>query len=826
MPRTVNVNYITKEVKILLHDSETESLAAATAIAAAESAQEAKDVVVDNLQDSLDAIDAKTETEKTELDNYTDTKKTEISSFATEELQPYVSAAAASAQAADTTATALTTFLETKETLTAPAVDSTLSVSGAAADAKVTGTIVDELLEQNVFDILRMLPKTSRTGSINFEWLSDGSCHVYGSIPSVSTNTQLFGSPSSFPKGMKAGGRYFLNYKSASTKVGFWIYTYKNNDTSTLKSLIEAATAPTVFSIPSDVTGILIRIVCLGRYVGTAVDEIVKPEILPYELYAKTQSVNNWQNPSSLGISTADDIDKNCFVFVSSNSSVPSITDTPFVPCWLQTIKADEKNNLMMQIAYAYNYSETLIMAYRVKKAGTWGDWLHLFSGSINNYGVIPFNKYASCDEVDISGVYFVSSYEGVLNIPDFPLNQAGWLYTITTKTNASDFRVQFAYPYNPASANIQYRIKNNSGWTNWMDISSEAGTVTEIQQEISRDTYNNTYNITTNPQITTDSNGWLQPVDTNTADETGKTDMTGAIMSMLNSNGYCHLAPGIYYVSGNIDMPTGSTLEGCGRDTIIRLLNSVESGYIARVKEYSTIKNIRFSGGYADGDVSTPDIGGRKGIIYIGNRDGQEPSVTPSTGKNCHITNCWFENLDSGIYGHNAGGGLQEGLIVSDCYITLCKAGINLDYWTEYCKFTNVVVFKCYYACINNGGNNVFTSCTFHGTVGFLIDNTNGQSPNNAHGSVIGCVFNHIDNWNRPQTLGGGNAIEVRNITNGFIFTGCQIWYGKIFIQDSIGVVVSDSLMLGGAVNNITVTGEYPAFFNNNIFKNAPDLT
>ena len=155
MPRTVNVNYVTKEVKILLHDSETESLAAATAIAAAASAQEAKDVVVDNLQDSLDAIDAKTETEKTELDNYTDTKKTEISSFATEELQPYVTAAATSAQAADTTATALTTFLETKETLTAPAVDSTLSVSGAAADAKVTGDYIHNVKLECPYSFVR-----------------------------------------------------------------------------------------------------------------------------------------------------------------------------------------------------------------------------------------------------------------------------------------------------------------------------------------------------------------------------------------------------------------------------------------------------------------------------------------------------------------------------------------------------------------------------------------------------------------------------------------------------------------------------------------------
>lgn len=103
MPRTVNINYVTKEVKILLHDSETESLAAATAIAAAESAQEAKDVVVDNLQDSLDAIDAKTETEKTELDDYTETKKTEIETLG----QGYVDSASQKVDEANTILTAI-----------------------------------------------------------------------------------------------------------------------------------------------------------------------------------------------------------------------------------------------------------------------------------------------------------------------------------------------------------------------------------------------------------------------------------------------------------------------------------------------------------------------------------------------------------------------------------------------------------------------------------------------------------------------------------------------------------------------------------------------
>lgn len=513
-------------------------------------------------------------------------------------------------------------------------------------------------------------------------------------------------------------------------------------------------------------------------------------------------------------------ITKNSVYFVSSSNNVLSIPDFPLgEPGWIQTFYLSA--NLRIQFAYSWRKEDTKVLM-RKCQLGNWGEWHDISIGDfVVRQGRAPVT---SCDDVTESGFMFNSSSEGVLNILDFPFNSPGWLETVCHGSNI----LQFAYSWNTNENSIKMRRKQLGTWTNWVTISGDGGggqVITEIQQEISRDTYNNTFNISTTPTITTDTNGWLQPVDTDTADETGKTDMTGAIMSMLNDTGYCHLAEGIYYVSGSIDMPKGSTLEGCGRGTIIRLLGSVTSGYIARLKEYSTIKGIRFSGGYNDGDVSTPDIGGRKGIIYIGNRDGQEPSVSPSTGKNCQISNCWFENLDSGIYGHNAGGGLQEGLTVSDCYITLCKAGINLDYWTEYCKFTNVVIFKCYYACINNGGNNTFVACTFHGTVGFLIDNINDKSPNSAHGSVIGCTFNHIDNWNNPSTLGGGYAIQVLNTLNGFIFSGCQFFYGQIYIQNSKGIAVSDSLFLGNLVGKITVTGNYPGFFSNNIFLNQPEL-
>lgn len=68
---------------------------------------------------------------------------------ATEKANIAQSSAATAVQAKDdatSIATALTAFLETKETLTAPAVDTTLSVPGAAADAKVTGDTFKEAI--------------------------------------------------------------------------------------------------------------------------------------------------------------------------------------------------------------------------------------------------------------------------------------------------------------------------------------------------------------------------------------------------------------------------------------------------------------------------------------------------------------------------------------------------------------------------------------------------------------------------------------------------------------------------------------------------------
>lgn len=519
-----------------------------------------------------------------------------------------------------------------------------------------------------------------------------------------------------------------------------------------------------------------------------------------------------WINRGSTTAETCDSLTAEGVYFCSKTGTEKSIEDFPFDNAgWLISTSEGEQ-----ALQYAVEWAARPKILIRERRHNVWGDWSDVTGAALNvpRSNIYQPTDPVSADDLTESGVYFSSSTEGVPGIEDMPFYN-GWLWVSALVDNNNPIYLQIAYPY-ATTFNPYYRRMGIDGvWSSWKELGSGSG----------HTTIENTYNITCSPQITTDTNGWLQAVDTDTSSESGKTDMTGAIMTMLSSTGYCHLGPGIFYVSGNIDMPEGSMLEGCGRQTVVRLLQSVTDGYIVRMHTRSTVKNICFSGGYGDLDVSSgSNAEKRRGINFIGNRDGEDTGVTPTTTRTCMVEGCWFKNLGSGIYGYNSNGGINEGMIINDCYFETCKAGINFDYWTEYHKVSNCVTFKCYYGCINNGGNNVFTNCSFHGTIGFLMDNSDADKTNNSHGSCIGCVFNHIDNWNHPADGGGGDALKIISNANGFLFDGCQFWYSAVKIQNSRGMTFS-CCMFGGGAPVIKVEGSYGAFFNGCTFQNAPSL-
>ena len=692
----------------------------------------------------------------------------------------------------------------------------------AAQDTKIES--LKSAISNTAIDVLRYGTPTLpiSNGGVQATKVDDSTIHAEGTISSSAFFT-YYANVNALPQWLEKGKTYTLVISGATSGntdgVYFEVLGFSNGSTQVSFTGYKYLNGKYNFKIPDDfVGGVYIRVGWLGANSGHVVNETIT-----YHIYSQTdedilqtdQSVHFYHGNTTDFVS-CDDVPTGVILFVSSSGGVKEISDFPFNSAG--TLVCMGSPDWPIQYAFSWNTSVVKVKSRNRGLNSTWNNWADTSTDISLCMKYVPSYSYESCDDIANQSILFIGSSGGVLSIPDAPF--IGFLQTIYV---TSSIIFQIMYPWQPTN-HIKYRIKNFDGWTSWLEIGS--GSITNVTQNITRDTYNNTINITTSPTITTDSNGWLQPVDTNTADETGKTDMSGAILSMLNDTGYCHLAPGIYYVSGNIDMPANSMIEGCGKQTIIRLLQSVNSGYIARMHTRSTIKNVCFSGGYSAGDISDGNIGGRKGIIYIGNRDGHDTGVTPSTCTLCQIEGCWFENLDSGFYGYNAGGGLQEGVEVSNCYFTRCKAGINIDYWTEYSKFVNCVTFQCYYGCINNGGNNVFMNCTFHGVIGFLIDNSAGDKANSAHGSVIGCTFNHIDNMNNPSQLGKGIGIKVLNTTAGFIFANCQLWYGRIHIENSSGIQIS-GCEFGGIGDSqypvLELSGSTPVFIDNCLFQSLP---
>lgn len=342
--------------------------------------------------------------------------------------------------------------------------------------------------------------------------------------------------------------------------------------------------------------------------------------------------------------------------------------------------------------------------------------------------------------------------------------------------------------------------------WETWQEIS---GTTNNYTNEYSFPEYSSSYTIEQiSPSITTDTNAYLAP----TGDST---DRTAEIVAMLTSLGVCRLGKGTYYVNG-IDMPNGTSIIGAGNATKL-LLSGTSDGYAIKMGQDCTVSDCFIAG--SNGIVTlSSTIGGRHGILWQGNyTQTQASSQQPARG---FISNVRIGHFTGGgITCYDTGYGTYNNLEVSNVFITNCGAGINISYFSEFHKFTNVRTPTCYYGCVNNGGNNTFVNCDFSGCIlGFLMDNSTNQSINNSHGSCIGCVFNHSDSNN-------GIGIKILNCDNGYVFSGCQIFYSQVDIEDSDGVVVSSS-NFGSTNCTITISGGGAVLFNGNMHETAPTIT
>ena len=322
----------------------------------------------------------------------------------------------------------------------------------------------------------------------------------------------------------------------------------------------------------------------------------------------------------------------------------------------------------------------------------------------------------------------------------------------------------------------VRLYVQGTDTWFAWSNRSSG----TTYNNTYTTEHYDNTYNITCSPTITTDTNNYLASTGDNT-------DRTGDIQTMLNTTGVCHLGPGRFVVTG-VDIPNYGLLTGSGTKTVIVLADSVTSGYAVKLKTYSRVTNTRIVGSLTS--ITRPAaVGTRHGVLFEGTANAPSGATTyyRSSVDNCLIT----DFTGGGITMYNTGLSPSSSLHVSDVFVARCGVGINIPYFSEFHRVTNVSAQECLYGCIDNGGNNNFANCDFStNTIALLIDNSTGQSRNNTHGTFSACTFHHSDNtYSGGSIVSVGTAMRILGASNGEVFTGCQIGYGAIEIDGSRGI-------------------------------------
>ncbi len=291
-------------------------------------------------------------------------------------------------------------------------------------------------------------------------------------------------------------------------------------------------------------------------------------------------------------------------------------------------------------------------------------------------------------------------------------------------------------------------------------------------------------------------------------------TDRSADIEKLLTEKGACVLGSGLFYVSG-VKMPDHSTLMGLGECSEVILLEEVESGSAISMGSRCCIKNLAVKGAKEDLERPT-EMGNRHGISFAGTATSKDWS---GQNRNCIIESCQIRSFSGGgITCVGTGYSVGCSVTATNCHINYCGAGINISHFSEFHRFTNMYCCHNFYGCINNGGNNVFVNCVFDAnTTGYMIDNSDGNAKNNSHGSLLGCTFNHSDK-------NKGIGIKVLGANHGYVFTGCQVFYSKIYVEDSSGIQFNDFNF--GKNSEIIVRGGQITMFSNCIFTGMPTVT
>lgn len=161
-----------------------------------------------------------------------------------------------------------------------------ISSFNAAAEQKAADTIdsipadytalskkVDNLIENNAYNITPEKTGTDTNNGITFTWNVNGSCTVSGTQSGGSNSTEyIFDSHVIFPTNFQANETYYVEY--SATKTYLQVLGFKADDS--MSVLYNSLGTTTEFDIPEDIVGLTIRLWIAS---GQTVNETLKPII-------------------------------------------------------------------------------------------------------------------------------------------------------------------------------------------------------------------------------------------------------------------------------------------------------------------------------------------------------------------------------------------------------------------------------------------------------------------------------------------------------------------------------------------------------------------
>ena len=178
---------------------------------------------------------------------------------------------------------------------TNPPIDTSLSIAGAAADAKRTGDeltqLKNTLIDNNAIDIFEFMPKPANASHNGVSFVfTKNTCTVSGTA-TASAFRNIWGTVTALPSGMIAGRTYDFKYSTSNSNVRLVIY-FRNSAQQQIAS--HYLTGNKTITVPSDAIGAIIRIdVVSGAAVNTTVSYSALSGMSNYESKENINSLND-----------------------------------------------------------------------------------------------------------------------------------------------------------------------------------------------------------------------------------------------------------------------------------------------------------------------------------------------------------------------------------------------------------------------------------------------------------------------------------------------------------------------------------------------------